>query len=397
MAKNKTTKLFDAETENISKMKQIATINKMNLTKAEVKNLEKIGSSLKIEDPNSITNYGCELQSIMSSNADSMIANARASKVDEIGEIVTDLLSELNMIDVDDLTNSQSSIKRFFSKLPLIGGLIKQAQNQMVKYESVKSNLQDIEQKIFATRTIALRDNSSLQVMFENNIEYINQIEQLIMAGKMRLQQIRQELVDFQDDPNFELYERNQYENFINHLDKKIDDLSRVQYVLKQNLLQIQAVQSNNVSIAEKANDICTLTIPLWKSQISLALALSDQKKNIEAQRRITDATNDLLQKEAEMLKQNSIDVARENERSVIDIETLRKTQQLLIETVQEVRRIHEEGTQQRINAEQELVQLANDFKNGVSNMLSVTHDNYVPKQLKEISNVDDADFTDVA
>lgn len=391
MKKSKTKNtLIAAETENINKMHQIATVDTKKLSVAEIKKLEKIGSSLQVNDPNSITNYGCELQTIMSSNADMMVANARASQVDEIGEIVTDLLTELNMIDVDDLTNSQSSIKRFFMKIPVLGRLIRQAQNHMVKYESVKTNLQDIEQKIFATRTIALRDNSSLQMMFENNIEYINQIEQLIMAGKMRLNEIRQQLADFQNDPNFELYQRNQYENFANHLDKKIDDLCRVQYVLKQNLLQIQAVQSNNISIAEKANDICTLTIPLWKSQISLAIALSDQKKNIEAQRRITDATNELLQKEAEMLKQNSIDVARENERSVIDIETLRKTQQLLIDTVQEVRRIHEEGTQQRINAEQELVQLATDFKNGVMSMLpDYAHDDYVPATLKEINDAE--------
>lgn len=365
MAKKKQNKT----TTDVSTITQQTT-----LTPVQVKELEKISSSLAVSDPNSIISYGNELQSIMSKNADNLVSQAKATQIDEIGTLVTDLLGELNMIDIDDLYGETSSIKRFLISLPIIGKLFRNIKNQVIKYESVKTNIKDIEDKIHATRMIAMRDNNSLQVMFNNDIDYINHIEQLITAGKMKLQQIKDEYNNM-DVENMELYERNAYDEFIIRLDKKLDDLFRVQYVLKQNLVQIQAVQTNNCFIMERANDIITTTIPLWKTQLGLAIALADQKKSAEAHKMITDTTNELLRREAEMLKTNSINIAQENERSVVDIETLRETQQKLIETVQEVRKIHDDATQKRITAEQELLQLANEFRDGLQEVL--TSNNY--------------------
>jgi uncharacterized protein YaaN involved in tellurite resistance len=275
-------------------------------------------------------------------------------------------------------------------KVPVLRSLVKTVEQSLIKYDTVKENLEDIEKKIMDTKIIAMRDNTTLQEMYDNNLSYIEQIGVLVDAGKQKLYEVYSELQAREtSEDGIEIHERNAYLGFINRLDKKIDDLGRVKYVLQQNLLQIQAVQENNHSIAEKAANISTTTIPLWKSQISLAVALADQKNSIEAQKKITDATNELLEREAKMLKQNSIAVAKENERAIIDTETLRKTQQDLIETVQQVRQIHEEGMRKRREANEQLQQLSQQLVDNLSGM-SAEFDQIAslqepPETLKEI------------
>lgn len=362
------------------------------LTKERKDMLVRVGSTLSVTDMNSVINYGSELQKVMSSNADGMIANARASKAGDIGDLVTNLLSELNMIDIEEITDAgtMNGIKRFMRKVPVLRSLVKTVEQSLIKYDTVKENLEDIEKKIMDTKIIAMRDNTTLQEMYDNNLSYIEQIGVLVDAGKEKLYEVYSDLQAKEtSEDGIEIHERNAYLGFINRLDKKIDDLGRVKYVLQQNLLQIQAVQENNHSIAEKAANISTTTIPLWKSQISLAVALADQKNSIEAQKKITDATNELLEREAKMLKQNSIAVAKENERAIIDTETLRKTQQDLIETVQQVRQIHEEGMRKRREANEQLQQLSQQLVDNLSGM-SAEFDQIAslqepPETLKEI------------
>ena len=148
-----------------------------------------------------------------------------------------------------------------------------------------------------------------------------------------------------------------------------------LRYVIKQSLPQIRTVQYNNIAIADKAQSIISTTIPVWKNQLSIAVALHNQKANIEAHRKITETTNTILKKNAEMLRQNSTDVARENERSVIDIETLRDTTRQLIDTIKEVKQIHEEGAAKRKAAEEEILKIESELDTNMvssSNMLKL-------------------------
>ncbi|WP_295675217.1 toxic anion resistance protein [uncultured Mucilaginibacter sp.] len=164
-------------------------------------------------------------------------------------------------------------------------------------------------------------------------------------------------------------YEIADLRDFVNRLDKRMADLKVVRFIMLQSLAQIRVVQNNNTSIAEKAQSIISTTIPVWKNQLTIAVALQRQKANVEMQKKIADTTNTILLKNAELLKTNSIDVARENEKTVVSIDTLKKTTQSLIETLNEVKRIHEEGAQNRKNLNTELQSLETELKKNVTNV----------------------------
>ena len=155
--------------------------------------------------------------------------------------------------------------------------------------------------------------------------------------------------------------------NITNNLDRRLTEMLTLRYVIKQSLPQIRTVQYNNLAVADKAQSIIATTIPVWKNQLSIAVALHNQKGNIEAHRRVTDTTNTILKKNAEMLRQNSVEVAKENERSVVSIETLRESTQQLIETIKEVKQIHEEGAAKRREAEAEIMKIESELDNSMT------------------------------
>jgi uncharacterized protein YaaN involved in tellurite resistance len=166
---------------------------------------------------------------------------------------------------------------------------------------------------------------------------------------------------DYQD------YEIADLRDFLSRLDKRLADMKIVRFIMIQSLAQIRVVQNNNTSIAEKAQSIVSTTIPVWKNQLTLAVALQRQKANVEMQKKISDTTNTILQKNAEMLKQNSIDVAKENEKTVVSLETLKMTTASLIDTLNEVKKIHEEGAQSRRVLDGELKNLETELKKNVT------------------------------
>jgi uncharacterized protein YaaN involved in tellurite resistance len=168
---------------------------------------------------------------------------------------------------------------------------------------------------------------------------------------------------------------------FHNNLERRLNDLLMLRFVIKQSLPQIRTVQYNNIAVADKAQTIIATTLPVWKNQLSIAVALHNQQANIEAHRRVTDTTNLILQKNAEMLRQNSTMVARENERSIVDIETLRNTTQQLIETIREVKEIHEQASIQRKAAEDELVKIETELNTNMITSGSGSKMNYLPNK----------------
>jgi uncharacterized protein YaaN involved in tellurite resistance len=237
-------------------------------------------------------------------------------------------------------------------------------------------------QKITATRLASLRDNNALQTMFENNIAYGKQIEDLIIAGKIKSDEVKKQLEEMQANADqYESHEIQDVMEFHNNLERRLNDLLMLRFVIKQSLPQIRTVQYNNIAVADKAQTIIATTLPVWKNQLSIAVALHNQQANIEAHRRVTDTTNLILQKNAEMLRQNSTMVARENERSIVDIETLRNTTQQLIETIREVKEIHEQASIQRKAAEDELVKIETELNTNMITSGSGSKMNYLPNK----------------
>jgi uncharacterized protein YaaN involved in tellurite resistance len=231
------------------------------------------------------------------------------------------------------------------------------------KYNTIQKNIDGIVKKLEATRQIAIRDNNLLQKQFENNCDYVDQLEDLIVAGKMKSKELEDLLENMKAEAGqYDDYQITDIEEYKNSLDKRITDLIMLRYAFKQSLTQIRIIQRTNIMDANNTEAQITMTIPLWKNQMSLAVALYNQKQSIEISNKVTEATNEMFKKNAEMMKTQAIEVAKQNQRSVLDIETLRKTTQELLATVEGVQKAQQEGAQKRAAAEAELVKLEKEM-----------------------------------
>lgn len=377
---NTTTKIMDAtdviEIVNEETIQPIAKrineqgeVNLALLTEEEKEKYGKLTQNLNTNDVNSIANYGTELQSTMARQSNDFLASVRTQQGGEIGELIDDLLGQLSYIELDEL-EAPSTFVKVMRKIPVLNKLVSSVEKILHKYDTIEKNVNTISQKIQVTRLTSLRDNNALEVMFNNNLEYGRQIEDLIIAGKLKLEQIESQINDMvQHADQYESYQIQDVQEYHHALERRINDLITLRYVMKQSLVQIRTVQRNNISIADKAQSIVATTIPVWRNQLSIAVALNNQKDNIEAHRKVTETTNTILRKNAELLRTNSIETAKENERSVVSIETLRQTTQELLRTVQEVKQIHENATAKRREAEQEMLKLEKELE---GNMVAI-------------------------
>lgn len=362
-------KTVEVKKNNLPVINEQGDVNLSALSERDKEIYSTLTKSINLKDINSISSYGSELNGAMSNYSKEYLNAVRANSCGEIGDLITTLLTELGYVDVKDF-ETQNKFKRFLSKLPLVGKLVKNIEAMMSKYDSISNNVDKISTKIMATRLNALKDNNALQLMFEANLQYMEQIDKLIVAGALKLDEINKKVDEMTKNPtDYPQYVLSDAVEFKHALDKKITDLKMLRFVIKQSLPQIRIVQRNNLAIADKAQSIISTTIPVWRNQLSIAVSLFNQKNNIKAQRMVTETTNEILKKNALLLKQNSIDVARENERSVIDVETLRNTTQELINTFQEVKRIHEEGEKERNNAKRELQKLESELEATMINL----------------------------
>ena len=350
-------------------------INISAISEEDKKRYSQLTRNLVVTDINSISNYGSDIQNVMGKYSNDFLTAVRTPQSGEIGTLITDLLSELDYIDVDEL-KEPSALTKVIRKIPILNRLVKSVDKILHKYDSIAGNVDTISKKIAVTRLSSLRDNNALQTMFENNIIYGKQIEDLIVAGKIKLDEVNSTLNEMMENQDqYEPHQIQDVQEFAHNLERRLSDMMTLRYVIKQSLPQIRTVQYNNIAIADKAQSIISTTIPVWKNQLSIAVALHNQKANIEAHRKITETTNTILKKNAEMLHQNSTDVARENERSVIDIETLRDTTRQLIDTIKEVKQIHEEGAAKRKAAEEEILKIESELDTNMissSNMLKL-------------------------
>jgi uncharacterized protein YaaN involved in tellurite resistance len=349
------------------KLDKEGNVDLTNITPDEVKKFSEKSKDLNPADVNSILNYGSDLQQGMERYSNTFLSSVRTFDSGEVGTLITDLLHELNYIDVDEL--EQNAFVRVLSRIPIIRTLVMDTKKMFAKYDLVVNNVDKIVNKIKAGRVNSIKDNSSLQTMFDSNVDFIHQMEELIIAGQLKYQELNEQLAVMDGNPSaYQDYEIADLRDYVNRLDKRLADLKVVRFIMLQSLAQIRVVQNNNTTIAEKAQSIVSTTIPVWKNQLTIAVALNRQKANVEMQKKISDTTNTILQKNAELLKQNSIDVARENEKTVVSLDTLKRTTQSLIETLTEVKRIHDEGTQNRKTLNTELQTLETELKKNVTN-----------------------------
>ncbi|KQT17154.1 tellurite resistance protein [Chryseobacterium sp. Leaf404] len=337
-------------------------VNLNQIQEADRQKYELMANAIDESNPGSIVNFGSDLQKTLANQSDSFLGNVRRSNSGEVGELINNLLIELNYVDVDEINNG--GVKGFLSRLPFMKKMMTQVDNLFAKYDKITSNIDQISHKVHAGIITSTKDNAVLQTIFDSNVNSIKAIEDLVIAGNLRMEKAARELADMENNiQNFADYQIADKRDFINRLDRRLADLKVVRLIMMQSLPQIRLVQNNNVSIAEKAQTILTTTLPVWKNQLSLAVAMHRQQQNIEVQQRVSQTTEDILRKNAERLGQNSINVAKANEQTIVSAETLKETTAMLINTLNEVKQIQKQGTESRRKLDQDLQTLESELK----------------------------------
>lgn len=318
-----------------------------------------IAKVLDEKDLTSIASYGSDLQRAMDTySSDFLKQSFDSNNSIESAQLISNLLGELHEVNIDDL-EAPSAVKRFLRKIPGLRKLVVSVEQIKAKYDTIEKNIDGIVQKLETARQISIRDNNNLQKQFENNVDYVEQLGELIIAGKIKSQELDKLIEDMKaNSEEYDDYQISDVEEYKNSLDKRLTDLTMLRYAFKQSLTQIRIIQRTNIMNANNTEQQIAMTIPLWKNQLSLAVALYDQKQTLEISSKVADTTNEIFKKNAEMMKTQAIEVAKQNQRTVIDIETLRKTTSDLLATVEGVQKAQLEGAQKRAAAEQELFKL---------------------------------------
>ena len=317
----------------------------------------------------SIQTYGSDISKNIESNGDELLAHVRSNNTNnEINVMINDLLAELKMVDVDELQTT--NVKRILRKIPVLRHLVMSAEKVMIKYDTIKNNVDQISARIKQHKIIAERDNNMLEIIFNNNCKYIEDIRELIIAAKVKNEELLKHIEYMSGHPEeFTPINVSDAQNFQNALAKRIADMQITEYIFNQNLFQIRAIQHNNMSLSDKAESIATTVIPIWKNQLALSVIMANQQESIAAQKKITDTTNQILRKNSEMLKMNSINVAKANEETGVSLDTLQATTKDLIDTITEVKKIQSEGNKMRETLEHNLVEYGNQLTNKINEL----------------------------
>jgi uncharacterized protein YaaN involved in tellurite resistance len=308
--------------------------------------------------------YGTQAQGKLLSFSHAMLDHVQKKDVGEIGEIISDLMKHLNQVSPDELrTEKPSLFSRMFGK---VSGTI---QEVLSKYQKTGAQIDRISVKLDRSKNVLLSDIGMLEKLYETNKEYFHALNIYIAAGEIKLEELHEKTIpalrkaaeEANDQMKFQ--EVNDMIQFADRLDKRLHDLKLSREITIQSAPQIRLIQNTNQALVEKIQSSIVTAIPLWKNQVAIALTLIRQRHAVEAQKQVSKTTNELLLKNAEMLKTNTIETARENERGLVDIETLKKTQENLISTLEETLRIQEEGRTKRRLAEQDLAAMENELR----------------------------------
>ncbi|WP_088809610.1 MULTISPECIES: toxic anion resistance protein [Listeria] len=311
-----------------------------------------------------ILGYGAPAQAKLHDFSHSMLAHVQKQDVGPIGDIISDLMYRLQEADPDELAARNKNI---FTKM---FHRVKQSINEITsKYQKIGTQIDRIALKLEHSKKRLMEDNSFLEQLYDKNKDYFQALNIYIAAGELKLEEINDKLLpelrkkaeETGDQMDFQ--EVNDLTQFADRLEKRVHDLKLSRQITIQQAPQIRLIQNTNQALAEKIQSSIMTAIPLWKNQVAIALTLLRQQQAVEAQRQVSETTNELLKRNADMLKTNAIETARENERGIVDIETLKHTQSSLIETLQETLKIQQEGRAKRAAAEKELVSMEQELK----------------------------------
>lgn len=322
------------------------------LSPEEQRMVEEFAEKIDVTNSQMVLQYGAASQKKLSDFSDSALARVKTKDMGETGQMLTDLIGELKGFDA---TEEQKGFLGFFNKKK------NQLDTLKMRYESADKNVERIKGQLEDHQVTLLKDIAMLDKMYQLNMVYFKELTMYILAGQKRLQQVRatdlkaaQEKAARTQLPEDAQAARD-LADLCDRFEKKLYDLQLTRNISIQMGPQIRLIQNNDTMMAEKIQTTIVNTIPLWKNQMVLALGMAHSRQAMEAERAVTDTTNELLKKNAAALKQGTIDIAKESERGIVDIETLKETNQKLIETLDELNKIRADGKAKRAAAEEQL------------------------------------------
>ena len=337
------------------------------LSPAEQAAVKAFAEKIDVLNTEQVMNYGSNAQKNISEFSEAALNSVRTKDLGEVGGMLGDLVVELQGLNFDP-----EEKKGFL-------GLFKKATQNIAslkaQYDKAEVNVDKIVESLEKHEVVLMKDISMMDKMYERNLEYMKELTMYIIAGKLKIEQLRnEELPKYQQKAQEsglpeDAQAANDFANMIGRFEKKIHDLELTRTISIQMSPQIRMIQNNDSLMAEKIRSSIVNTIPLWKSQMVLALSLYHSDQAMKAQREVTDVTNQLLTKNAQALHQGSVAIAKETERGIVDIETLKKTNQELISTLDEVRQIQDDGRAKRMQAEEELGRIEGELKQKLLDM----------------------------
>lgn len=331
------------------------------LTEAEQKMVDDFSEKIDLNDSGIVLQYGSAAQKKIADFSDNTLEGVRTKDLGEVGNMIVDLVAELKGFNIEP-----EEKKGFFSIFKKAGSGIAKLKT---KYDKAEVNVDRITGVLEDHQNQLLTDIVMLDKMYENNLSYFKELTMYILAGKKKLEQERATtLIELEEKAKTsglaeDAQAANDFANLCDRFEKKLHDLEMTRTISIQMAPQIRLIQNGDTLMAEKIQSTINNTIPLWKNQMVLALGLAHSKAAVEAQREVSDLTNELLKKNAEALKTGTVAIAEESERSIVDIETVRYTNEQLISTLNEVLRIADEGRAKRLAAENEMIMIENELK----------------------------------
>lgn len=328
-------------------------LNKVNQLKEGIETLDNEGLIV----------YGVESQDNLTKFSDTMLDKVRDTDLGDIGDSLESLMKKLKMIDPEELNKKPNFIQKIFKKVKT------SVEDLILKHNTISNDVDNISLTLMNSKDGLVNDVRMLDGLYEENRKYYDEIDLYITAGELKLDEINnKELIELQKEAketNNQMVVQNYNDlvQYINRLDKRLHDLKLSRQIVMQSAPQIRMVQDINQTLAEKIQSSVLTSIPLWKNQMAISISLLRQESASKSQKAVTDTTNELLVRNSEMLKMNSISSAKENERGIVDVETLKLTQNNLVETIEETLRIQHEGTAKRKEVEAELGKMETELK----------------------------------
>lgn len=335
------------------------------LTEEELAQVEQFTKQIDLKDSTSILQYGAGVQKKMADFSEGTLEKVRAKDMGEIGDLLTGVVAELKGFEEEEA----KGIKGFFKKKASKAEIMK------LRYDKAEASIEKICKTLEGHQIQLLKDSALLDQLYELNKVYFAELNMYILAGKKKLQQVRTEELPAlrakaaASGMSSDAQDVNDLEALCNRFEKKIHDLELTRMVSLQMAPQIRMVQSSDITMSEKIQSTLVNTIPLWKSQMVIALGVEHSRKAAEAQSQVSDLTNELLKKNAEKLKMATLETAKESERGIVDMETLIATNESLISTIDEVMKIQDEGRVKRREAEAKLTEMEEELKQKLLSM----------------------------